>query len=279
MAKRKRLIMLAVLLYLLLGISQSGKSFARDKELTPEDVVSEHIKSIGPPEVLESIKSRYVHGISSLQVNIMSDYINSHFTFVSEGQRVGMVTKYAGLDYPGEHLAFDGTDVTVGYVAPEQRSRFGEAFIRNYSALMKEGFLGGVLSVAWPLLDLKERNLKLEYKKSKIEGRDLHEITYRAYTEKGRMIIEVKLFFDFETFRHVRTEYGSFVEQFDDFREVDGMMLPHKYSIKAATSIYSSPKMHRSDNRPPIYDEWLHYFEVRQCFHNAKIDPKFFRAQ
>jgi hypothetical protein len=70
---------------------------------------------------------------------------------------------------------------------------------------MKEGLLGGVLSLGWPLLDIEKRNASLNYNNAKVDGRELHEIDY---TPKGGMNnIKVKLFFEPDTFRHVRTEY------------------------------------------------------------------------
>jgi hypothetical protein len=70
---------------------------------------------------------------------------------------------------------------------------------------MKEGLLGGVLSLGWPLLDIEKRNASLKYVSAKVDGRELHEIDYNP--KSGMNDIKVKLFFEPGTFRHVRTEY------------------------------------------------------------------------
>jgi hypothetical protein len=69
--------------------------------------------------------------------------------------------------------------------------------------------------------------------------------------KKGNAAIQTYLYFDTETFRHVRSQYRSefvspefqnidtnalkahytLTEDFDDFRDVDGFTLPHSYKI------------------------------------------------
>jgi hypothetical protein len=70
---------------------------------------------------------------------------------------------------------------------------------------MKEGLLGGVLSLGWPLLDIEKRNPSLKYNRAKVDGRELHVIDYNP--KGGMNNMKVKLFFEPDTFRHVRTEY------------------------------------------------------------------------
>ena len=64
---------------------------------------------------------------------------------------------------------------------------------------------GGALSAAWPLLDISTRGPKLKYVGSKkINDRQTRVISYEP---KDGSNLEIKLYFDAETFRHVRTEY------------------------------------------------------------------------
>jgi hypothetical protein len=65
---------------------------------------------------------------------------------------------------------------------------------------MKEGLLGGVWSLGWPLLDIERRNPSLKYMSAKVDGRELHEIDYNP--KGGMNNINVKLFFEPDTFRH-----------------------------------------------------------------------------
>ena len=70
---------------------------------------------------------------------------------------------------------------------------------------MKEGLLGGIFSTGWPLLNLKDKPATLAYREATIDGRRLHEIDYHPKQGFGDM--KIKLYFDMETYRHVRTEY------------------------------------------------------------------------
>lgn len=234
---------------------------AEDKEITPEVVVANHLKSIGKPEDLKEIKNRGFDGLASVEfIQGASGKGDGIFLLLSEGPKVAILLRYNDLDYPGEYFAFDGEDVTVGYLRPGQRSPVAD-FIFRYNRLMKEGLLGGTLSCAWPLLHLQGKNTTLLYDVEKKEGRRLHRLEYRP--EKHLGDLRVKLYFDPDTFRHVRTEYrvrvqmdmsvpqrdtstnGSggtmfqkipdsiyvLTEKFDDFREENGLTLPHKYTI------------------------------------------------
>ena len=81
-------------------------------------------------------------------------------------------------DYPGEHFAFDGKDVTIGRFIPGNISPLAE-FINRFDDIMKAGLLGGALSTAWPLLNIRETQPRLKYKKAKLTGRLMHALEYR----------------------------------------------------------------------------------------------------
>jgi hypothetical protein len=124
---------------------------------------------------------------------------------VSEGRKLGLKMICDDDNYPGEYFAFDGNDVTVGYISPRQRSPLAE-FIFLYTAIMKEGFMGGVCSTAWPLLDTDEKRPDIKLTGSKVEGRRPYELEYGSPGKRpGSMT--VSFFFDMKNFHHVRTEY------------------------------------------------------------------------
>jgi hypothetical protein len=78
--------------------------------------------------------------------------------------------------------------------------------LSTYDGLLKEGLVSGVLSTAWPLLDLAGRGPKLKYEGLKnVDERPLHQLAYKA--AKGQGDVRVLLFFEPETFRHLRSEY------------------------------------------------------------------------
>ena len=116
---------------------------------------------------------------------------------------------------------------------------------------IREGLLGGVLSSAWPLLDVTARNPKLKYSGiKKVGDRKAYALTYEGKNSGG---LKTTVFFDAETFHHIRTEYEKrqiqlmpdqpsvtqhqgdsvtkLVEEFSAFKTEGGLMLPHQYKI------------------------------------------------
>jgi hypothetical protein len=67
MTARSCLVLFTVMLCLSFSIVQSEQSFAKDPEIKPEEVVAKHLKSIGQPEILATIKSRVVMGTASAE--------------------------------------------------------------------------------------------------------------------------------------------------------------------------------------------------------------------
>jgi len=283
-----------VILCLCFAMGRSEKIHAKDKKPSAEEIVSRHLQSIGSPEVLAGIKSRALNGGASIQF-LSGDIgqLAGQCEFVSEKQKLGFFCRYNALDYPQEHFAFDGKDVTISYISPGRRSPLGD-FVNRYDSLIKEGLLGGVWSVNWPLLDMDpKRANKMKYNKRTIDGRELHELEYRP--EKSMGDVKVKLYFDLDTFRHTRTEYkvtfrqlssirpitGGLVqtdrleeeayyvlqEEYDDFREVDGLTLPHTYSIH-----YS-----REGRGGTFMARWA--INALQWSHNTPINQQFYTAQ
>jgi hypothetical protein len=170
---------LTAVLCLSLGIVQPKSVLAQNQNLTVEKVLAEHLRSIGTPEAITETKSRAFVGTTS--VNFIQGghgSMNGTSMLVSEGNKLGIVLKYGDINYPQEYFAFDGKDVSVGYISPGQRSPVAD-FLFRYNGLIKEGLMGGVLSGAWPLLDFKQKNVDLKYRETTVEGRRLHEIEYQ----------------------------------------------------------------------------------------------------
>src|SRR6266496_2974224 len=150
-------------------------------------------------------------------------------------------------------LALDQIIVDQDLVAGT-RSVLG-SFLMTHSLIFKQGLMGGTLSSAWPLLDLSSHKADLEYAGTKtIENHLLHEV---KYSPRGGSDLQIKMFFDQESFQHVRTEYNrvipaptgdrsyvagaeteiryKMIEEFSDFRKEGGLTLPHTYKIGLTT--------------------------------------------
>jgi len=158
---------------------------------------------------------------------------------------------FSAGDFSLEKFAYDGNRVTTGFVRTGQRSLLS-SFIYQFDVLMKEGLLGGTLTTAWALLDVPGRQPKLDYTGlKKFEGRQLHELKYRAKKWSGDL--QVTFYFDPENFRHLHTRIRMaqpvdlgrapgeaaiardtvhlLVESYDDFRAVGSLTLPHAYKL------------------------------------------------
>ena len=155
---------------------------------------------------------------------------------------------------------------------------------------MKEGFLGGALSSTWPLLEIQKRKPRLKCSKKKIDDKEQYEIEYRPNTNIGDL--NLKLYFDTGNFHHVRTEYRvrivgdmsvrpssarifdavpdsyyMLIEKFDDFRDEEGLMLPHDYAMDYSVVGQGSS----------FLAHWA--MTLNQRVYNGTINPLTFKAQ
>jgi hypothetical protein len=205
MLKRKRLVCLMIFLLLPLAAAAADKSFAQEKKMTVDELVAAHLKSIGSPEALKGTLTRAVSGSASVDFlqGMYGSWKNGRFIFASEPNKSGLQMAFSIVNYPGEYFAYDGQNATIAHVNPGDRSLLGD-FLFRHDGILKEGLLGGVLSVNWPLLDMKGKQAWLVYSKEKLEGRPVYVIEYRP---KKSFATKIKLFFDAVNYRHVRTEY------------------------------------------------------------------------
>jgi len=220
------------------------------KDPTPEQLVAEHLKSIGEPDALAQIKSISFTGTAEVNLILgMHGNMSGTAMLVSQGPQMGINMRFQDLNYPGEHFAYDGKTVTVGHIQPGRRSPIAD-FLFHYNRIMRNGMLGGVFSNAWPLLDINgSRPGNMRVRKTKMGGTDMYELEYRPRDNHGDM--RIRLYFDPATYRHLRTEYnvrmvgfgaaleggdggGNYIltERFEDFRKVGDLTLPFRYILE-----------------------------------------------
>ncbi|HTY63918.1 MAG TPA: hypothetical protein VMG30_16845 [Acidobacteriota bacterium] len=274
---------------LLVGCAECCLSLAKDDKMTPEALIAQHLKSIGSPDQLAKIQSRIFTGATTVRfVQGATGEYDGQCQFASDGRKMGIILRYRAQDYRSEHIAFDGKDVTIKRFTAGGMSPLAD-FINSYDGILKEGLLGGVLCVAWPLKNIQESQPRLKYDKAKLKGRPMHSLEYRP--RKGLGDFKIVLFFEPETFRHVRTEYrlqisatsGSgpatnigiekpdsyyiLSEEFSDFKEVDGMTLPHRYTLGVS--------------KEGQVGTFLGYWTLvaEQWIHNGDINPNIFKTR
>ncbi len=229
-----------------------------DEKMSLKDLIAKHLEAIGTTESRSAITSRVTLGTCKLVFR--SGRVTTgegKVVLASEGGKNLIGMAFGSIEYPHEKIGYDGKDVSIGYLKPGVRSTLGN-FIRANSQVFTQGLFGGVLSSAWPLLDPAVRQAKLEFGGTKkVEGKEAYVLRY--YPQKGADV-KMTLFFDKESFRHIRTEYyqtiaqrqggavsggdisaGSagqqetrytLMEDFSDFKAESGLMLPHNYKIQ-----------------------------------------------
>jgi len=260
----------------------ASRSFVLEK-LKAEDVVARHLESIGTAKARASVTTRIISGSSQVIFHTApTGQAVGKAVLASEETKNLIGMSFPSPVYPREQLGFNGESFVAAYVTPGVRSPLG-AFLMTHNLIFKEGLMGGALSAAWPLWDAK-RSPKLEYVGTKkINSQTLEEL---RYVPRGGSDLKVSLFFDQETFQHVRTEYErtiagptgdrsyiagvtrevryKMVEEFSDFKPEAGLTLPHIYKINL---FVDSPN-------GTSQTEWT--LKLLQFTFNDKIDPSSF---
>ena len=187
------------LMFLLASIS------ARAAELKPDEIVARHLESIGTPEARAAATSRVMEAAAHFKLLVGGvGLLDGSSVLISEQRKLQFMLKFSDVQYSGERFICDGNKVQViSSGAGHIRSALAD-FVYNHDEIIKEGFLGGTLSTAWPLFNLDERKAKLNYEGLKtIDAQSLHDLHYRP--KKGSDL-DVHLYFDSD-FRHVMTVY------------------------------------------------------------------------
>ena len=223
----------------------------RAQKLKAEEIIAKHVEAIGGTETVQSVTSRISSGTAVVTFKEPgTGQLGGRAVLASEGDRNLMAMVFDNAtNYPHEKIGFDGRDVSGSYVRPGVRSTLGD-FLLTHKTIIKQGIWGGTLSQAWVLLDPARNKVKVESSGTKkINNRLMHQL--KIYPSGSDLKISV--FFDAETFQHVRTEYERVVvaqmgltpetsasqsetrykltEDFTDFKKEGGLTLPHAYKI------------------------------------------------
>ena len=229
-----------------------GLTTIGQQKLKADEVVAKHLESVGAQDARAGVKSRVAVGTVVVAFRSPSvGQVPGRIVLASEGDKnlIGMM--FDGVpNYPQEKLGYDGKNVTISYVRAGERSALGD-FLQLNKSIIKQGLVGGTLSQAWPLFNLATTKPKLESGGTKTVGdRQAYAV---KYLPRGGSDLEVTLFFDAETFQHLRTEYKRsvaammgvnpdasarqresryrMVEDYSDFRKEGDLTLPHRYKI------------------------------------------------
>jgi len=254
--------------FVLTGLGMCALQAKPDNKLAPAEVVAKHLESIGPAEARAELQSVIARGTSLVTLRLGGQGQAAGQAVVASQGHMNLINMvFEAGDYPIERIAFDGKNIHTSQIRPAVPTRLAQ-FILSADEIFREGLIGGTLSVAWPLLNVADRNPKLEYAGlKKIGDKQFHVLKYMP--RKGSDL-KITIFFDAETFRHVRTEYErtystsmpkrmaprvgatpqnqmlsdsrlKIVEEFSDFRLEGKLNLPHGYKLELSFQTETRP--------------------------------------
>lgn len=260
-----------------------------DDKLKPEELVTKHLESLGTAEARARVNGTQIKGNASIAVRLCGEGQVDGDVLMASTDAANLINMNFGVPaYPQEALRFDGKRFATSQLKPGSRTCLAQFFLEN-EVLFKEGLVGGVLSESWPLLNVAERNPKLEYSGlKKIGDKPLHAL---KYTPRKGSDVKIVLYFDPANFHHVRTEYSRTVyaseqrriagggaglpppqnqqasptrieayEEFADFKEESGLTVPHTYKFHLSI---------QSEVRPAVVD-WV--FNLNQYSFTSPLD-------
>jgi hypothetical protein len=262
------------------------------------DFVKQHLNSIGTEQARAAIKSRAVEGSLKFTVlNRNGGPQDGKVVFISEDNKSVTLLKLPNPNYHGERFVCDGKNkIEVAYIKPGTYSNLG-AFIEVHQEILKEGLFGGTLSIGWALTRIEQNHPKLQDQGvKKINGKELHRL---QYLPAKRSDLEIFLYFDPQTARHVMTSYSLTIapglgttelenakqdytryymeERFDDFKEVDGLQLPNKWTIQFTSDVPTDPDHPRLGNAQSSVSQFQ--ATLTAVHNNISLDPKNFEIR
>ena len=257
------------------------------QKLKPEEVVAKHLESIGTAEARASVKNQMIVGEALVTfISQKNQQAIGRIVLVSEGTKNFWGMNLNAADYPSEKFSYDGKTAKVAFVRANIRTVLGN-FVKSNDLLLEESLLGGTLATSWALGNIATNKAKISFDGTKkIDGKEAYVLTY---SPKGGGDVEIKLFFDKETFRHIRSEYKrtssaavgrtidesarqsetriKMTEIFGDFKAETGITLPHSYTLN-----YSYTGQNGTTEI-----EWK--FNFAQFAFNQNLDAKTFDAE
>ncbi len=262
-----------------------ARSLPTDK-LTSEELVKKHLASIGSIEDIKASHTRVATGstLAKLRLTNTAVELSGPAQLASDGDKFLLAMVFQSNNYPHEKASFDGENAVIGVLTQGGRTPLG-TFLGSQTALLKHGLIEGVLSSAWPLFNLDRRDAKVTYGgMDKINGKPVHKL---KYIPRNSGELSIVLYFDANTFQHVRSQYEivvsarqgavaetsisqqntryKLVEDFSDFQSTGKLMLPHSYTIDLTIELPTKTQTL----------EWT--INLQQFLFNETIDPTVFK--
>jgi len=226
--------------------------YSGEPAISTDDLVAKHLDAIGSKDARAAAKTRAVQGTATYRILVGGGgTLEGKTGIVSDGRKVRFMMKFTN-DYRGETFVSNGEKAQIFFSNTNQSLSPVAGFVSAYDVIVRDGLIGGVLSTNWALTNLSERNAKLAFEGLKKEdGKQLYRVRYEP---SKRVDLQIFLYFEQDTFRHVKTVYdlqiGNNVgrtivesanlqpersrleERFSDFKTVDGLTLPTHWNLQ-----------------------------------------------
>jgi hypothetical protein len=270
--------------FIILSVCSAMAATAVGQKLKPEEIVAKHLESIGSAEARAAAKTRMMVGDASVVfLSQRNQPTIGRVVMASAGDKNFFGLTLNALDYPGEKFSYDGSKARVALPVKNTPRSYLNVFVDTMNPVLRDSLLGGALNSSWVLMDAAKKPKVGGGGLKKVDGKEYYSL---SYSPKGGSDYDVSLFFDKETFRHVRTEYKrtssaaigtnpnqssgfdetriKIVETFDDFKPQGGLMLPNAYKF-----VYSE-----TGQRGTREVEWAYSFN--EFAFNQPLDEKTF---
>ena len=248
-----------------------------------EEIVAQHLDSIGTAQARAALKSLAVQGTLKFKVLLGGNgETPGNWQRLSEDRKSKFVMKFGDAKWWGEQFIFDGDKASFAAATLSHQWSVLGTFVQGQESIVKEGLLGGELGTAWALQSIDPNHVKLEsLGRKKVDGRELDAV---GYLSKSNGSMNVRLYFDPETHHHVMTVYTvarvatiagndianarqmenhyTLEERFSDFQTDNGLTLPRQYDLRftqelqnGTTTVYdwamTADKVLQNPNIPP----------------------------
>jgi hypothetical protein len=271
---------------ILVAFSLTLSGAAKD-DVQVGEFIKQHLNSIGTDQARAAAKNCLVHGTVTFKIlNGGPQTWEGPATLVSEGDKMASLMKFPPTVYRTEWFTSDGTRASIAPVRPGHWTEFGN-FVKVHDEILTQGLWGGTLTTAWALAHVEERDPKLQDRGiKKIGGVELRRIDY---IPRKNSDLEIQLYFEPTTFRHVMSVYLLTVnapmgrnssdsknqrekhyrleERFSDFASFDDLTLPTRWIILFTFGGVSEGTINQYD------------MTAKKISHNTSLDAKNFEIK
>ncbi|MEK7723148.1 MAG: hypothetical protein AAB336_02260 [Acidobacteriota bacterium] len=221
------------------------------QDLKIEEVVAKHTDSIGKSDKRKELKNMLLLGTSEFSSKLPERKSAGKVAIVSDAANLMVLSSFAADSYPFEKIGIFDSKLNIPFINPGVRSPLGD-FLWEHPSILKSGLFSGSMSLQWLLLDSNFKNGKIKLAgNKKIDGRKAHIVDY--YPQGTSESLKIRLYFDSETFQHVRSEYREeytgkeatfgqlgqvngyvmqLIETYKDYKTYDDITLPSNYTVK-----------------------------------------------